>query len=635
MRLVATLALVGASVAMMFQMFGPWLDSFVLSNALSPRGRRTLLLWVVMGGLLGLVAAAVLYLPRRRSNGVDRLERSAHLSAPFVLARRAAAVLQPRRLGRRLSLHTQLDGADSDRRTAHAPSARRLARGRRAAWAAPGARSGLAPRGACSRGRPPLGAVRLGRSAAVGYAVYVAYFAIRNHRHFNTFDYDLGQLNNEFYNALHGHPFRCTALIREGNWSELRNHASFTIYPLLPFYALAPRSEALLAIQAALVGSAAIPLYRFSARRLPRSTALALTFAYLLYSPLQKAVFFEFHFEPIAAAFLIWMIDMFDDGRTAAFVVFFTSPSDAARTSRSASAALGLFLMLVGHRTRAGLWIFLIAVVYFIAVRFVLMPLIGSWGFADFYKDLFPPGEQTFGGIVKTMLSNPIYTFRTMLSPEKLHYLLHILLPIAFLPLRRVSLWLAVLPGAVITVLTTGVWRRHQHRLPILRRISSPTSSRRRRCARPGCGDGRRPRGAPAGAPPSRLSWRSLVIETARWGGIPATREFLRPATGPSISSRTRPEEAAKRPLAPRARRPRPAAGQAGGQRSRAPPRLDPPRLLHPRWRGTRAQSYILYVPNSGIGRDGDQAGRALSSGEFVEIDRRPQLSLLKRRGAP
>ena len=58
----------------------------MLSNAVSPKGRRILLLWTALGGALGVAAAALLYLPRRRAGGLDRLELTARLAAPLTLA---------------------------------------------------------------------------------------------------------------------------------------------------------------------------------------------------------------------------------------------------------------------------------------------------------------------------------------------------------------------------------------------------------------------------------------------------------------------------------------------------------------------------------------------------------------------
>ena len=78
---------------------------------------------------------------------------------------------------------------------------------------------------------------------AIFYIAYMSFFTVRNHHRFNTYTWDLGQIDNQFYNFLHGHPFRCTALIRGGNWSELRNHAEATMFFLLPIYALRPAAR--------------------------------------------------------------------------------------------------------------------------------------------------------------------------------------------------------------------------------------------------------------------------------------------------------------------------------------------------------------------------------------------------------
>src|SRR6185437_8321249 len=60
-RSAAALVVAGASIVMMFQLLGPWLDAFVSSNQLAPRGRRIILLWTAAGALLGAVTAALLY----------------------------------------------------------------------------------------------------------------------------------------------------------------------------------------------------------------------------------------------------------------------------------------------------------------------------------------------------------------------------------------------------------------------------------------------------------------------------------------------------------------------------------------------------------------------------------------------
>ena len=50
------------------------------------------------------------------------------------------------------------------------------------------------------------------------------------------------------------------------------------------------------------------------------------------------------------------------------------------------------------------------ATIYFILMRFIIMPSFGGWGFQAAYKDLLPSGAPSFGGIIATLISNPMFT---------------------------------------------------------------------------------------------------------------------------------------------------------------------------------------------------------------------------------
>src|SRR5260370_15603869 len=86
------------------------------------------------------------------------------------------------------------------------------------------------------------------------------------------------------------------------------------------------------------------------------------------------------------------------------------------------------------------------------------MPMFWQSWFAEMYKDLFPQpdGSHTFGGVIQTIATTPSFVVRTLLTSDKLRYFLQILTPLAFLPLRRSWLLPALIPGTIITLLTTG-----------------------------------------------------------------------------------------------------------------------------------------------------------------------------------
>ncbi|HEY2903964.1 MAG TPA: DUF2079 domain-containing protein [Polyangia bacterium] len=444
------LAIIGASSALFLEsLTGRWLGPFVANNALSERQRGQLLVALALGALVGLVAAAALYWPARERDGLQRLSRVARLLAPLGLLGLLPSLLVSDGWPDALTLALTL--------SAFLLALQPLWRMHFDAYA------GLPPDwlAAVSSRVPPWwrrhGVTLAVAGAAIVYIAYASFFAVRNHHRFNTYTWDLGQIDNQFYNFLHGHPFRCTVLIRGGNWSELRNHAEAVMAFLLPVYALHPAAETLLVMQAALLGLGGVCLYRFAARRLPPPTALALTVAYYLYPPLHGAQFFDIHFQPVAAAFLLAAIDCFDARRMRLFTVFFVLAITCREDISVGTAVFGLFLILTGHRVRAGAAILAVSLIYFVALRFVIMPAVGAWGFAEHYKQLFPPdGARTFAGIIKTIVSNPLFTWKTFLGPDKLRFILQILAPLAFLPLRRIYLAMSVLPGAYFTLLTTG-----------------------------------------------------------------------------------------------------------------------------------------------------------------------------------
>lgn len=290
---------------------------------------------------------------------------------------------------------------------------------------------------------------------AAAYAAYTGYLTILNHHRFLTGAYDLGIYDNLMYNALDGHPFRSTVLFGSRPGNSLSTHAEYGMLLFLPFYAMHPSAEAMLVIQSLMLGGAAIPLYFFAATQLPKLYAALLAIAYLLFAPLAGPQFYDFHWLPLAMFFdflLYWAIARRKNVVVALCVLaLFSLREDTA----PGVAVVGFYLMLSGARPKLGAILTVLSLAWFGINKFVIMPALGSWWFDALYKDLMAPGESGGGSVVKTLLTNPIYVLRTLLTQAKFEYALHLLAPLAFLPLRRPKLLLFLIPGALFTVLTT------------------------------------------------------------------------------------------------------------------------------------------------------------------------------------
>jgi uncharacterized membrane protein len=293
-------------------------------------------------------------------------------------------------------------------------------------------------------------------ASAAAYAIYTGYWTIEEHHRLATASFDLGILDNLMFNAMSGHGFRDSVLYGPSGGSLLGGHANFVLYLFLPFYWLSPRAETLLVIQAVLLGFAAVPLYGLATTKLPRWPAALLSLAYLAYAPMHGPNFYDFHFLPVCIFFLFSLFWALATGRNVLVWILWAVCVSIREDVPAGLAALGLFLVFTGYRVRTGVWMTSLSAVAFVLIKFVVMPMAGSWWFSNLYKELMPSDVKGYGGVVMTLLSNPSFVISELLTEKKLIYTLHLLAPLAFLPLRRWSyLWL-LFAGFFFTLMTTG-----------------------------------------------------------------------------------------------------------------------------------------------------------------------------------
>ena len=449
LRALTLLGLIGASAALFLQELfgGEWIGAFVLSNTLTMANRQRL----IIGMVIGAAAAVVLGLLVLWRRGGRSLARIAHLCVPGVLLglipQLCDSAAWPSAVNAAIVIGLVLLLAERLFRISFAAAAEL---GRPAPDGYPPWWKQIVPR-RLRRWLPPLLVV----AGVIAYGLYMSVFTLRMHGRFQTYNFDLGQYDNLFWNLLHGHPLRMSPLGLDANWTDLRNHADLSVFFFIPFYAIKPGAPTLLVMQSFTLGLGAIPIYRFAARRLPRGYAAVIAFAYLMYPPMHGMQFYDFHMQPMAATFVMFVIDFVDQKRYVLCAIAFAVAITCREDISVGLAILGAFLMLSGYRMLPGLVISTVATIYFVLMRFVIMPSFGSWGFQDIYKDLFPAGAPNFGGVISTLISNPIFTFTSLLTSDKLRYALQILLPLGFLPLRRAYLATSLAAGSIFTLLTT------------------------------------------------------------------------------------------------------------------------------------------------------------------------------------
>jgi uncharacterized membrane protein len=617
LRSLALLSVSGASIALFAQeLYGTWLTPFITANTMSLANRTVVIVGMAIGAAVALLGGLVAWW-----FSPERLQKLAHLTAPAMLLAFVPPLCEtaawPQLLGACIAIGAFLLLGERLFRMAIA--------------AATGSPREPAPLSDWRSFLPPpvrrWGPPAIVLLAVIGYAVYFSIFTLRMHGRFQTYNFDLGQYDNIFWSTLHGYPLRDSPLGLTKNWHELRNHASLSVFFLLPFYAIKPGGPILLVIQSCVLALGAIPLYRFTARRLPRSYALVLVFAYLLYPPMHGMQFYDFHMQPIASTFVLLVIDFVDDRRYWLCALAFIIAAGCREDISVGLATLGAFLALSGHRVKPGIVIAVGGAAYFVVIRFVVMPSFGGWGFHDVYKDLLPTGARSFGGIIATMVSNPVFLFNSLATSEKLRYMLQILLPIAFLPVRRSYLVVSIVPGSIFTILTTQYpptidigFQYSAHFIPYVFTAAAV-------CLASFGMEG-------ADLVRRRAAMVTLVVATVicgvHWGAVPPRDKIHGGFSMMTMRKPTAAEIKKDKDIRELHAMIPPDASVAMSEAEMT----HVSRLNMKGLRDTNDADYLLYATGSGFA-GGTNADRALSSGEYEKIAERPGLALLKRKAKP
>jgi uncharacterized membrane protein len=429
-------------------------STFTSTNAMPASDRRLLLWTALLAGLGACVVPAAYLLWFRTRTAVDKTARAARVLSPGLLSFSLPLLFnwrvfkdEPLLLG----CAGALFGLAAERLLRRSLSTRAWD-----GWLERAAPVKLAfPR--ASRWIPG-GVVT---AMVVVFASYFAHYTLLHHYRIQTQSWDLAIFDNLMWNLLRGEWFKAAPdLGRHG--SHIQYHANFLAYLFVPFYALKQRAETLLVIQAIVCALGAVPVYLLAVHRLgSRWIGVAFAYAYVVYAPLHGPIFYDFHFLTLAPFFVGWVLYFFETHRRGWLIAAWLAAM-LLREDQSAALSLAcLFFLVSGFRTRWAFALGILSAAWFVLMKFVVMPAHRTAGadaetFTWMYSGLLPQGESGFGAVLRTILTNPVFVLKSLLVQDKLVYVLKLLVPVLFLPLRNARAWILLLYPAAFTLLTTN-----------------------------------------------------------------------------------------------------------------------------------------------------------------------------------
>jgi uncharacterized membrane protein len=260
--------------------------------------------------------------------------------------------------------------------------------------------------------------------AALLYAVGIGGLSMYKHEVYGSSRFDLGNMDQAVWNSAHGRILEATDETGELT-SRLRNHADLILLAFVPLYWIHASPHWLLAIQAAVVGLGALPLFWLARRFLGgrEAPAALLAVAYLLDPGLQSANLFDFHAQMMAGTFLLFAFHYLLERRLLPFVVFGALAALTKEGIVLIVAMMGLYAIFPLKRPRWGVLIFVVGTAYFLLTMLVLIPAFNAGSQSTLVEGRYGAFGGSISGVVRTALTDPIFMLRYVLTPPKLWYL--------------------------------------------------------------------------------------------------------------------------------------------------------------------------------------------------------------------
>lgn len=280
---------------------------------------------------------------------------------------------------------------------------------------------------------------------------------------FNAPTFDFGIFSQMFY-SMKSSGLQITTVERDRALSHFSVHVSPIWYLLLPFYCLFPSPATLQVLQAGVISSAVIPLWKLGKRYGLSKTGRVLLCAVLFFYPaFSGGTGWDIHENCFLTPLLLWLIYGIDEKRSVIifFAAFLTLMVKEDAAIYVAVIALYLIIKTVakkdGNDVRdiiVGGVMLIVAVIWFYATTKYLA-IAGDGVMTNRYMNLMYDGSFSLMTVIKTIVMSPIKAVYECVAQEKTHYIIMTLLPLLGLPIltRRYERYVLLIPYILINLM--------------------------------------------------------------------------------------------------------------------------------------------------------------------------------------
>lgn len=299
---------------------------------------------------------------------------------------------------------------------------------------------------------------------SIAFFLFVSAWMVGRVYSFSTPTFDFGIFCQMFYNMKEsGLPM--TTVERDGLLSHFAVHVSPIYYVLLPFYALAPSPAALEALQAAVITSAVIPLWKIGKHHgltgAQRMLVCAVLFLYPAYS---GGTSYDIHENCFLTPLLLWLFYGIDRKNAVVTAIAAILTLMVKEDAAVYVAVIALWLIvktvlqsqIIDIRNLVtGIVMLAISLGWFFLVTGYLAKS-GDGVMTYRYSNFMYDGSSSLLTVIQSVILNPMKAVYECVDTEKLYFIAMTLLPFLGLPLltRRYERYILLIPYILVNLMS-------------------------------------------------------------------------------------------------------------------------------------------------------------------------------------
>ena len=302
------------------------------------------------------------------------------------------------------------------------------------------------------------------------FFLFVSAWSVGRVYSFSTPSFDFG-IFSQMYHYMKETGLPMTTLERDGLLSHFAVHVSPIYYILLPFYVIAPYPAALQVLQAVVLTSAVIPLWKIGKHHgLTGLQRMLLCGLLLLYPAYSGGVGYDFHENCFLTPLLLWLFYGIDRKKwwitgVAALLTLMVKEDAAVYVAVIALWLIVKSVLRFKRRDKqtliAGIVLLAISLAWFLAVTGYLAQN-GDGVMTYRYRNFMYDGSASLLTVIKSVILNPMKAIYECVDIDKIHFIGLTFVPLLGLPLftRRYERYILLIPYILINLMSDY---RYQH----------------------------------------------------------------------------------------------------------------------------------------------------------------------------